>query len=290
MFSLGFTPWITHDILFFFFNLSDSSKWKFIICVSPSTVGSGVVPDPWLMEAVVSLKCGFQGHSGSLYLAGRQRINEHDVSCGKSLWARPTSEMYHFPPLSIFVVLKTEQTKICVAKQKPNHFSLVFCLPSLPWPFNALKGCSLHISSLFLCYIISAFHLFFWKWSVYHKLWKPIMSRFSFELFSVHPSLLCAVIQTASRLDLNCLGNLLVGFVSMLSCPTHIFLPEFSFLKQWCYFTAYKSLRASFSQSGVSIRLAQLWLDLIVLFNSTFQKDFYFFLLGTVFVLLRPMF
>lgn len=157
---------------FFFFNLSDSSKWKFIICVSPSTVGSGVAPDPWLMEAVVSLVCGFQGHSGSWYLAGRQRINEHDVSCGKSLWARPTSEMYHFPPLSIFVVRKTEQTEICVATQKPNHFSLVFCLPSLPCPFTALKGCSLHISSLFLCYIISAFHLFSWKWSVYHKLWK----------------------------------------------------------------------------------------------------------------------
>lgn len=210
----------------------------------------GVAPDPWLMEAVVSLVCDFQVHSG------RQRINEHDMSCGKSLWARPTSEMYHFPPLSIFVVLKTEQTKICIATQKPNHFSLVICLPSLPCPLTALKGCSLHISSLFLCYIISAFHLFFWKWSVYHKLWKPIMSRFSFELFSVHRSLLYTVIQTASRLDPNCLRNLLVGLVSVFPCPTHVFLPEFSFLKQWCYFTAYKSLKASCSRSGGSIWLA----------------------------------
>lgn len=57
---------------------------------------------------------------------------EQRGSRGKFLWARPRSDLHHFPSHSSLLVLKRKQSKIYLTTQNPRHFSLFSLTSTTP--------------------------------------------------------------------------------------------------------------------------------------------------------------
>lgn len=86
------------------------------------------------MEAVVFSVSGFQGFTLHVGIQqadrGRRTLDHVGNFCGLGLEVAYTSS----PDIPFLLVLKTEQSKMCLTTQKPSHFSLVFAYPSSPFP------------------------------------------------------------------------------------------------------------------------------------------------------------